>query len=120
MNQNSPIELPSHAFLSQLAHDDPVAYEALRANLISALMEQAPDSNKIRLRGLQFRIDCIRSLSKTALGSTVKVYAMMWQSFRRMNQELNQFKRVDLCQPTRRSARIIEFRRSSGPRDARG
>ncbi len=76
-----PPELPSHEELSQLARDDPQAYETLRRELVESFIANAPDKYQKRLRGIQFRVDHQRQLSHTALGSTVLVYRLMWGSF---------------------------------------
>lgn len=104
-------ELPAHGELAQLARDDPEAYEALRRELIDDLIEGAPDEIKPRLRGLQFRIDGLRRCSRSAIGTTLKVYSLMWESFLRLNQEMGAFRgeAAPLFRPSG-SARIIEFR----------
>ena len=71
-----PTELPSHEELSQLARDDPQAYETLRRALVENFIDNAPDKYKKRLRGIQFRVDHQRQLSHTALGSTVRIYKL--------------------------------------------
>lgn len=105
-------ELPAHGELAQLARDDPEAYEALRRELIDDLIERAPDEIKPRLRGLQFRIDGVRRCSRSAIGATMKVYTLMWESFMRLNQEMSAFRAGSAAPPVppARSARIVEFR----------
>lgn len=88
MRQFHPIELPSHDFLSSLVRLDPQGYEALRSTLINELIDRAPERLKPRLRGMQFRIDYERRLSKSALGMTVKLYRLMWASFLKLNEGL--------------------------------
>jgi len=120
------IPLPDHEFLSQLARDDPQAFEALRLKLVESGIASAPERMQARLRGLQFRIDAVRRLSRSPLGATVKLNAMMWESFMEMHQQLQAFVRLtgspEAC-PTVSAeadsachdARIIEFR----PRQSR-
>lgn len=122
MSDSQPMALPSHEILAQLAGDDLQAFEDLRSTLIEELITRAPDRIKPRLRGLQFRVDGIRRISRTPLGALVKIQAMMWDSFFRMNRELQVFSRISrpapqLCgAPGRgtacpaRTARILEFR----------
>lgn len=86
--------LPDHAFLSKLARDDPPAFEALRLQLIERGIAEAPEQLQARLRGLQFRIDAIRKLSRSPLGATVKLNAMMWESFFEMDRQLQAFVRL--------------------------
>jgi hypothetical protein len=109
-------ELPAHGELAQLARDDPEAYEALRQELIDDLIESAPDDIKPRLRGLQFRIDGARRCSHSAMGATLKVYSLMWESFMRLNEEMSAFRdgAPAPASPPSPSARIIEFRPVKG------
>lgn len=114
--------LPSHETLSRLACDDPQAFEALRDELIARCISNAPERIQPRLYGIQFRVDAIRRLSRTPLGALVKTQAMMWDSFLRMDAELQDFVRsagnhaaacrkpTGLSHVPAGSARIIEFR----------
>ena len=127
MSARQPVELPSHEVLSQLARDDPHTYEALRQEVIERFIESAPARIKPRLCGIQFRVDSVRRLSRSTLGSTVAVYELMWESFLRLNhtwQEVIHLKEgyMDTHAPALASeyspvgsARILEFR----PRSSR-
>lgn len=106
--------LPVHDELVELLRRDPEAYEALRRELIEELIEAAPADLKPRLRGLQFRIDGVRSLSRSALGATVRIYEMMWRSFLTLNQELASFPR-GTARPPAVKATVLPFRRVSTP-----
>ena len=123
-------ELPSHEFLSQLVHDDPAAYEALRRELIEGFISSAPERLKLRLNGIQFHVDSLRHLSRgSALGATVRIYQLMWKSFSRLNhnwQELVQIHDeyenragpgLTAAYVPRTSARILEFRPRHAGRD---
>lgn len=88
MNQHQAVELPSHAFLSQLARDDSEAFEALRSALIENCIQRASARLQPRLRQLQFRVDGIRWRSRSSLGCAARVHAMMWQSFLQLDHEL--------------------------------
>jgi hypothetical protein len=87
MSRRPPLELPSHEILSKLARDDPQAFESFRRELLDTFIENAPERLKPRLSGLQFRVDHERRLSRSALGSTVRIYELMWKSFLRLNYE---------------------------------
>lgn len=116
-----PRNLPSHQALSKLARDDPDAYEVLRRDLIDSLIDNAPPHLVPRLKGLQFRIDGIRRLSKSGLGSTLKIYEMMWQSFLDLNEGWQDLVRMKSGQAVVSpnghapvaSARILHFRSQS-------
>lgn len=101
-------ENPDHEALSELARDDPEAFEDLRQKLVGELIERAPEATKLRLRGLQFRLDYIHRRAGNSLGATVKIYHLMWQSFLRLHQELTTF-REPLDAP-RHSAQVLDFR----------
>ena len=122
MSAHLRLTLPSHEELSRLARDDPPAYEALRREIIDDFIDHAPDKLKPRLQGLQFRIDNLRRLSRSALGSTVKIYDLMWKSFVAMNYHWQEFVNMKdalpgQCSregnrglPPEHSARILQFR----------
>lgn len=119
MNKHQPLELPSHEVLAQLARDDPQAYEALRSEMIEGFIDSAPERLRPRLSGIQFHVDGLRRLSRSsALGSTLKIYALMWQSFEHLNQVWQDFRldpaRRDSTSATacipQNSARIFQFR----------
>jgi len=111
--------LPSQKELAQLARDDPQAFEALRAELIENAILRAPERLQLRLRQLQFRVDGIRRLARTPLGALLKMQAMMWESFLRMDEALQQFDALSRAVARRHDgagggnshdAQIIDFR----------
>lgn len=121
MYEHQPIGLPSHETLSQLACDDPQAFEELRRTLIEHLITCAPESMQTRLRQLQFRVDGIRHRSQSPLGAVIKIQSLLWDSFLRLNHELQRLVQLNNGdgylgdeegypngRPSR-SARIIEF-----------
>lgn len=121
MSKPQLVELPSHDVLSQLARNDPAAYEAWRCEVIEDFINNAPEKIKPRLRGLQWRVECVRQQSKTALGSAVRLNDLMWKSFLSLNDHWHDLanmaaKRAEphLAMPSgkpevTRSAQIIEF-----------
>jgi hypothetical protein len=118
----TPIELPSHETLVQCAREDEEAFEAFRREAIERLIESAPLRIRRRLRGLQFRIDCVRELSRSPLKSTIAISRLMWESFHCLNDELQDLvnlveRRADRPRSTPdqkriadHSARILDFR----------
>ena len=114
MRNDPDLTLPSHEVLAKLASDDPQAFEALRSELIENFISHAAPRNQPRLRGLQFRVDAIRRLSRSPLGALMKIQSLMWESFMRMNRELQNAVslvrgRVRMDAPAGRSARVIQF-----------
>lgn len=90
MNETPPMKLPSHDVLSQLARDDPLAFERLRHELIENRIIRAPEKIRHRLCLLQFRIDGICRLSGSPLGAALRIQALMWEYFLRMNERLQE------------------------------
>lgn len=115
MNANLPMALPQHDELARLAHDDPEAYEEFRLRLIENFLDGVPEQRQARLRGLQFQIECVRRLSKSPLGSTVRIYDLMWRSFLLLNDNWQELMHDESAaapaQPPVREAQILEFRR---------
>jgi len=117
------LELPSHEELAHLALNDPSSYEALRRELIDSFIDQAPVTYKRRLLGVQFRVDNVRLLSRSALGSTVKVYQMMceilsqlndnWQDLNHLDDYLANNPPLSAADYKTYDARILEFRPST-------
>lgn len=91
MSQRPPTTLPSHETLSRLAQEQPQSFESLRLELIEDFFNRAPEPIHLRLRQLQFRIDGIRRLSQSPLGASIRIQALMWDSFVKMNDELQEF-----------------------------
>ena len=92
MSRPPTATLPGHDALSRLARNDPQSFETLRLELIANAIDDAPEPVRLRLRQLQFRIDGIRRRSRSPLGATVKIQALMWESFLAMNDELQEFR----------------------------
>ena len=123
--------LPSHDALVRLADSDPEAFEALRRQLIEDFINRAPDSARLRLRGIQYRVEAIRSASRSPLGATVKIHELMWKSFLQMNQRLQELvtqpavlplpvmEALPVRRPEKHSATIIGFPLRPGGEAAR-
>ena len=119
--------LPDPEALAQLARENPQAFEALRSELIEDCISSAPELFQTRLRGIQFRVDCVRRLAHSPLGALIKIQSMMWESFLQMDQELQHFaqqptvprrvsiKRLEGNHQPEQSAVIIEFQRTEKP-----
>lgn len=66
---------------SQLARRDPEAFEDRRRELIDAVIARAPQDRQQRLRGLQWRVDQVRSRSSNPLAACISLTDMMWEAF---------------------------------------
>lgn len=91
MSRHEPIDVADHELLARLARDDPPAFERMRSKLIADFIDSAPEECRRRLRGLQFRVDCLRRIAHTPLAALVKIQALMWESFLEMERELQRF-----------------------------
>ncbi|MBT5229473.1 MAG: DUF3135 domain-containing protein [Methylococcales bacterium] len=63
---------------SKLAKEDPEAFEARRKEVIQQLIDSAPEDQRHRLECLQWKVDQIRSRSKTPLAACLRMSKMMW------------------------------------------
>lgn len=68
-----------------LAQEDPDTFEAMRKRCIDEFINQVPEEKRVRLRGLQWRIDQTRKINKTPLASCIAISNMMWDSLSKLN-----------------------------------
>ena len=104
---------PSFDQLKQIAQDNPQELEAFRKAKIDALIAQAPESYRRRLRGIQFQVDCAIKRHKTPMGACISVSKMMQDSLARLNEALhgtyNQDHKQERQDSAGESAAIIAF-----------
>lgn len=65
---------------SELAKNDPDAFEAQRSEVIEQAINEASPEKRQRLHGLQWRIDQVRQLARTPLSACMEMSQMMWDS----------------------------------------
>jgi hypothetical protein len=65
----------------ELACADPEAFEAMRRRVLQAVIEQAPERCRRRLRGLQWQVDQVRRRSASPLDACISLSDMMWEAF---------------------------------------
>ncbi len=82
-------EWPSFDELKRMAETSPERLEAFRINEIEALIAQAPEHLRRRLRGLQFQVNSQRRLHKSPMGSCVAISRMMHDSLLRLQAVLH-------------------------------
>jgi len=63
---------------SRLARENPDAFEAARRAVIEEFLASTPAHSRKRLRGLQWRIDTIRTRSSNPMAACLDIYGMMW------------------------------------------
>ncbi|MBK8973204.1 MAG: DUF3135 domain-containing protein [Hahellaceae bacterium] len=73
-------ELPEFDVLLDMASKRPEQLEKLRAELIEDIIASAPERLQRRLRGLQFKVDATRQMSRSPMASCIKVSQMMHES----------------------------------------
>lgn len=116
MSTPKPMVLPSQEALARLASEDPQAFETLRHDLVENCILRAPERLQLRLRQLQFRIDGIRRRAGSPLGALIKIQNLMWESFLRMDSELQRYARSTTAMASndpaplqRPRAQVIDF-----------
>ena len=65
---------------SEMARTDPETFELLRLAGIETAIESASESNRDRLRCLQWRIDQERRLARTPMAACLRISRMMWRT----------------------------------------
>jgi hypothetical protein len=65
---------------SEMARSDPGTFELMRQVAIEAAIEGASESNRQRLRCLQWRIDQERRLARTPMAACLRISRMMWRT----------------------------------------
>lgn len=65
---------------SEMARNDPQAFERMRLEAIEAVIASAPEANRERLRRLQWRIDQERRLARTPMAACLRISRMMWRA----------------------------------------
>jgi len=112
-----PASLPDFNTLKQMAEQDPHGLEQLRQEKIQALIENAPESYRNRLRGLQFQIDAQRHLAKNPMQACLNISRMMHDSLHLLREKLSEAAHYDAVNTSQhkcsshsvKSAKIIFF-----------
>ena len=63
-----------------LAASDPEAFEARRQAVIDEAIARAPERRRGRLRGLQWRIEQVRSRAANPMDACISLSGMMWEA----------------------------------------
>ena len=64
---------------AEAARTNPRLFEEMRQAAIDDYIQRAPVEMRQRLRGLQWRVDQERRLSRSPLGACVRISRMMWR-----------------------------------------
>lgn len=74
----------------KLYKEDPEKLEEIQKNIVQKFIESAPEENQKKLKGLQFKIDAQRSLSKNPMQSYIKLSQLFWtEGFQKFQDVLN-------------------------------
>lgn len=95
---------------SELARNDPDAFEARYRALVEDTIMKAPEDIQPRLRCLQWRVDMERRKHKSPLGACLAIYRMMWDSVygeRGLLDALNSLSRNEV---ELKPAKVLAFR----------
>ena len=65
---------------SEMARTDPETFELMRLATIETAIENSSESNRQRLRCLQWRIDQERRLARTPMAACLRISRMMWRT----------------------------------------
>lgn len=90
--------LPDFEELVRLAEEDPAALEKLRQEAVNALIQNAPEQQRRRLKGLQFQIDMERQKAKNPMDSCVRISRLMHESFSKLRDTLNEAQQTHVAQ----------------------
>lgn len=110
--------LPDFDVLATMAQKDPAGLEALRQRLCEELIAAAPPHMQRRLRGIQFKIDAQRRLSKTPLQACIRISEMMHESFAELRTALLALSGEEAAAPRSQpkpvgDGRVLQFRGSN-------
>ena len=96
---------------SQLASEDPEAFESRREQILQTAIEAMPDDRQQRMRCLQWRIDQERKQSKTPMAACIRISKMMWDNVLGEHGLLETIKQVDQPEASSSNATILDFPR---------
>ncbi len=71
---------------SEIARTSPKTFEAMRTKIIRNCIDNAPQEQQKRMRGLQWQIDCLRTQSRNPLSACLKISRMMWETLRKLGE----------------------------------
>lgn len=76
-------------YWTQLYQQDPVAFETKRAELLRNVIDEAPESHRHSLEQTLFKIEMTRKTAKNPLHATIKASKLMWESYAKLRDHLN-------------------------------
>ena len=119
MNHDNNDEAFAFDHWASLARHDPRAFEAARRDLLQSLIESVPLTQRRRLEGLQWQIDCARERTDNPMASCIKVSNMMWDKVLGEGGLVDNLEQLSGVKPIsarmHRQASVLPFKRRSAP-----
>ncbi len=94
---------------AQLAQENPDAFEAMRIKLVDNFIKNSPESVQRRLKGMQWKIEHVRSKANSPAEALAAISEMMWESAQQLSEKQQDL--LDLC--TGKKSRVISARNSA-------
>lgn len=89
-------KFPSVDELIKMAKEDPEKLNALQKSESQKIIDKASPENKMKLEGLQFKINMIKRKNKNNQTKTmIELHEMMKESFNKLSEELKVFQDVE-------------------------
>jgi len=86
-------KFPSVDELIKMAKENPEKLDALQKSESQKIIDRASPKNKVKLEGIQFKIDMIKRKNKdNNIKTAMALNHLMWESFEKMNEELKVFR----------------------------
>ena len=79
-------QLPDFEVLVEMAKKDPDKLEVLRQRMVDEIIDDAAETARQRLMGLQFQIDMVRRKAANPLAAAMRISEMMRDSLADMNR----------------------------------
>ena len=93
-----------------LARTDPQGLEELRSSLTGAVIDNASNERtRLRLKGLQFRVDMERKRAATPMAATIRISEMMCRSLADLHRSMVSPIEETLGEAVRDDATVVPF-----------
>jgi hypothetical protein len=114
MSNRNPMTPDGFDEWAALAKSDPQAFETQRRQVIDRAIRAAPAARQQQLRRIQWKLDQIRSTSRTPMAACLRMNRLLWESLSGENGLLAGLQQPALIRQraaTTASARIIPLAR---------
>lgn len=114
MSNRNPMTPDGFDEWAALAKSDPQAFETQRRQVIDRAIRAAPAARQQQLRRIQWKLDQIRSTSRTPMAACLRMNRLLWESLSGENGLLASLQQPALIRQraaTTASARIIPLAR---------